>query len=414
MTAADRTLTLLVVWATILIGTGAAQDSATAAASVDRVRILLEIGRLDEAIAVLRQRMASNPTDARTHSALGSAYYLAKRPSEAMTEWRQAVAVDSTYSVPRTNIANALTDAGQLDSAIAEHRRVIALDSTNPRGYIDLGAALERKGLLDEAIAQWKHAVAINPNSATAWYNLGVTYARQKGWPEAWNALITTTDISEWYPNGFEALAALSKDASSDLERRVREAPADTMAHYYLAYAFSYRHDWGKAMSEIDRAIALDPSRAVFHKAKGWFWSRQGHNEEAIKSYQDCIAGDSANWACHNLLGWSYNALGEPNRARDALLAAAHINPNVIGIQENLALAYLTSDSWEEAAAAGERALALGSTYPLARLNLAAAYFYLQKYDLAWWHARAVERMGHAPVRDFIRDLARHSPEPHW
>ena len=414
MTLVLRALSFWAVSATILTGAAPAQDSGTVLSPLDRARILLDLGRVDQAIALLRARVAANPSDARTQSDLGSAYYLARRPAEAMIAWRQAIALDPGNVVTHMNLGNAFTDAGQFDSAIAEHRRVIALDSTRPTGYIDLGTALERKGLLDEAVVEWKHAVAIDPNSAIAWYNLGATTARQRKWRDALDDLIRAVDINEWYPDLFDLLRALSKDASHDLERGIRDAPTNPMAHYYLAYALSFRHDWTKAMSEIDQAIALDPSNPAFYKARGWFSSRQGHDEEAVRSYERCIVADSTSWACYNLLGWSYNALGEPNRARDALLAAAHINPNALAIQENLMNANEMSDRWAEAVAAGERALALGSTYPVARFDLAIAYFNLKRYDLAWWHGRIAERMGSTAARDFIRDLQRYSPEPNW
>jgi Flp pilus assembly protein TadD len=414
MTAATPTLLALMIASAGVVSPTSAQDSASTAPPVDHATVLLEIGRVDDAIGLLRQRVASAPGNARAHAALGTAYYLARRPGEAMTEWRSAIALDSTAIEPRRDLANAFTDAGQPDSAIAVFRRVIALDSTDAKGYVDLGVALDQKGQLDEAIAQWKHATTIDPNDALTWYNLGSAYARLQQWPAAWDALITATDINEWLPDLFETIEALSKQSSSDLERLVKGSPADTMAHYYLAYAFAFRHDWGKATSEIDRAIVLDPSRPLFHKAKGMIASRQRHNSDAIKSFQDCITHDGANWACLNLLGWSYNALGEPNRAREALLAAAHINPNVIGIQENLLLSYVMSERWEEGAASGEHAIALGSTYPPVRLNLVTAYMNLRKYDLAWWQLRIAEHMGYAPPQDMLRALASLSPEPHW
>jgi tetratricopeptide (TPR) repeat protein len=412
MTAARLTLTLM-VWSAAVVRPAASQDSAIAVIPTDRAVVLIQLGRVNEAIGLLLQRVASDSVDSHAHLALGSAYYLAKRARDAMREWHQAIRLDSTNMLPRTNLASAFIDAGQFDSAIAEDRRVIALDSSDVIAYDDLGAALDGMGSLNEAMAEWKHSVAINPNSVMAWYNLGGAYARQRNWSAAWDALITVMDINEWYANLFEVVDALAHKSSSDLEQRVKVAPSDTMAHYYLAYAFCFRHDWGKALVEIDRAIALDPSRAIFHKAKGMIASRQGHNADATKNFQDCITADSANWACHNLLGWSYNALGEPNRAREALLAAAHLNPNVVGIQENLGLAYLMADQYEESARAGERAIALGSTYGPVRMNLVAAYLKLQRYDLAWWQLRVAEHMGYAPP-DRLRALVSLSPEPRW
>jgi len=387
-----------------------AQDSTAAGQITRRAFVLAQVGHLDEAIVEARRVIELAPHSAVSYSNLGGFYLQKGEFDAAVSAFRKAIELDPRYRPAYSNLGNAYTDAGQLDSAIALHRRAMALDSTDARRYIDLGTALERNGQLEESIQQFKKAVALDPNNAMAWYDLGVSYYRLKRWPETLHALIAANEIDEFYPGLFQALQLVATEARSAFEQRAINHPEDPTAHYYLAYVYSYQRDWGKALTELDRATELDKGPEIA-RARAWFESRRGKDEEAIAAARACVPSD---WSCYLAVGYSFSHLKRPREALEALLRAASINPRVINVQQNLGVAYLMVGKTEEAATAFERALTLGAQSALVHLNLAVAYRDLGRYDLAWRHARILERMGHANARVLLQDLARRSPEPTW
>jgi len=402
---------LVLVWFSLVLPSlTSAQDSSAAAQAMQRAVRLIEVGRPNEGLVQARRAIELAPQSAIGYSNLGAVYWRIGDLAAAVLALRKAIELDPRYRPAYSNLGNTYIDAGQLDSAIAVHRRAITLDSTRARAYIDLGTALEKNGHLDESIQQFQKAVTLDSNSALAWYNLGVSYYRLKRWPDALNAFITANERDEFYPHLFETLQVVSTEGRGDFERGASDHPEDPMSHYYLAYAFSYQRDWGRAMKAINRASQL--ARAPeFARARAWFESRRGRDEAAIVAARACAPAD---WSCYIVLGYSLGRLRRAREALDALLKAASINPNVINVQQTLGVAFMMVGDNTNAAAAFEQALALGSRQSLVHLNLVFAYRDLGKYDLAWRHARILERMGHPDAQVVIQELSRRSPEPNW
>src|SRR5438128_2289993 len=66
--------------------------------------------------------------------------------------------------------------------------------------------------------------------------------------------------------------------------------------HYYLAYAREFRGEPGTAMKEMDRALALDPSKPEFYDAKAAFYWVREKPKQAVQVLRDCVAAVPASW----------------------------------------------------------------------------------------------------------------------
>ena len=175
--------------------------------------LLIQKGRLDEALNQLREAMAMEPGNATAHLAAGQllsgtgntdnaireyqtalrldpnlaqAHYLLGgelaergRPDEAIAQFRAALIAQPEYADAQNDLGMALDARGQSDEAIAHLREAVRLSPDNPETHNNLGASLANAGRLDEAIAQFREALRLKPGHPGAQRNLALVLAAQ-------------------------------------------------------------------------------------------------------------------------------------------------------------------------------------------------------------------------------------------
>jgi len=386
---------------------------------INRSTVLMDMGRVDEAIALLLRVIKSDPNNGAAYGNLGAAYYQKGQLDKATEALKKAVELDPKDKVARQNLGNAYTDAKKYDEAIAEHKKRIQLEPNNADAFVDLGVAYFEKGNYAGAMSSLKKAISINPNHPLARMNLGRNYRDSKKWPEAIDELLYARDLG-MYPEVYEDvennLRMTFKKCFSDLEKWARDEPNKPLSHYYFAYALMYNNkDWSKAMKEIDKAIELDKTSGRFRKAKAVLYLSQGKSKETIAACKDCIRVDPSNWGCYNLLCEEYMSTQNVKEALGVALKAVGMNPNALSTQFNLGSAYALNGENEKALEAFKKALSLSlllhKEHRGIHFNLAATYFNLGNYEMAWQHVRIAQRMGEE-ANDLIQELKKVSKEP--
>jgi superkiller protein 3 len=386
---------------------------------INRSAVLMDMGRVDEAIALLLRVIKSDPNNGAAYGNLGAAYYKKGQLDKAIEAFKKAVELDPKDEVARQNLGNAYTDAKKYDQAIVEHKKRIEFDPRNADAFVDLSVAYFEKGNYAEGMSSLKKALSINPNHPLARMNLGRHYRELKKGPEAIDELLYARDLG-MYPEVYEDLEndlrMTFQMCFSDLEKWARDEPNNPLSHYYFAYALMYNNkDWPKAMKEIDRAIELDKSNGRFRKAKAVLYLSQGREKETIAACKECIRVDPSSWGCYNLLCEEYMSTENMKEALGAALKAVAINPNALSTQFNVGSAYALNGENEKALEAFKKArslsLSLHKEHRGIHFNLAATYFNLKNYEMAWQHVRIAQRMGEE-VNNLIQELKKVSKEP--
>lgn len=86
-------------------------------------RSLLSLKRYDDAIVLLRGRLASNPADPALRAGLGGIYFKAGNETEAWAEWEATIAATPRSQVPYRTVAAILIENRLLDRAVEIYRR---------------------------------------------------------------------------------------------------------------------------------------------------------------------------------------------------------------------------------------------------------------------------------------------------
>jgi len=184
--------------------------------------------------ALMRARLRKYPGDFVALANLGSSLQTEGRLDEAIAVLRQAVAARPDDPGARNNLATALRAAGRTDEALAEFEQALRSRPDYTDAEYNLATTLLARGRNGEAIGHLEHVVRLQPEDAAALSDLGAAYA----------------------------MAGRPRDARSVLERSVRLEPANARAHFNLGLLAAARGQPAAAVGHFEQALRLDPANS--------------------------------------------------------------------------------------------------------------------------------------------------------
>ncbi len=141
--------------------------------------VLLEEGRVDEAIYHNIEAVRIRPDFIETHNDLGSNLYKIGRVDEAIDSYKRALEINPADVEVNANIGVALATKGDYAQA-AKHYRIAVKTMNTPAVHNNLGYVLAKMGKLDEAIEQFRLALQIRPDYKPAKVNLDIFLAEKQ------------------------------------------------------------------------------------------------------------------------------------------------------------------------------------------------------------------------------------------
>jgi tetratricopeptide (TPR) repeat protein len=199
-------------------------------------------GHLEEAIRHVTRAIELDPATALFHANLGEMHRLAGRPDLAIAHGERALALNPDYAEPLSNIGIVLYEQKKYAEALAYHRRALAIKPDFAAGHSNLGNALHAMRRFDEAVACYRETVTLRPDFADAWSNLG-TSLHHAGFYE-------------------EAIGALRRALALD--------PNNANAHSGLGLLLLMRGDFGDGLAEYEWRLRSTEVRLPYHPQRPW------------------------------------------------------------------------------------------------------------------------------------------------
>ncbi len=141
-------------------------------------RTLVDLGRVDEAIAHYKEALRIEPDELRARINYGNALAAQRRWTEAAEQFVRAVEIDPDYAPARTNFGNVLMQLARFDDALVQFQSAVALEPKSAEIRNSLGACYFQMARYDEAIDAFSEALELNPNYAKAARNLAAARAK--------------------------------------------------------------------------------------------------------------------------------------------------------------------------------------------------------------------------------------------
>jgi protein O-mannosyl-transferase len=129
-------------------------------------------GRMDEAIALDREAIATDPRFVGGYHNLGAHLAAQGKYQEAIPPYQTALRLRPRSPQTLYDLGGALTRLGRTDEAIAAYEAALAISPDMGPAHNNLGVVFLKLGRLDEAIRHFEEARRLQPTSALAWENL--------------------------------------------------------------------------------------------------------------------------------------------------------------------------------------------------------------------------------------------------
>jgi tetratricopeptide (TPR) repeat protein len=321
------------VWVTILGSFCHAQVTVTpqtptsqapepAAPDFTKTRLLMQQGKIDEAISELQAFRTDSPNTKGLDLELGTAYY----------------------------------KKSDFPKAIEYLTKALAADPANPEAKQLLGLSDYLGGHPADAIPLLEKVQGWYPRAnVDAAYILGICYIQTKDYPQARKAFARMFDVS---PDSaasymFTARMLLRQEFDPIAEEYAQKAaaldPKLPLVHFLLGELYLYKSRVPEAIGEFQKELAINPGQAATYYKLADAYSRVQKFEDAERVLQRSIWLDATSTGPFILMGKILEKKGEYELAVRSLQRAATMDPNNPTTHHLLGQAYRDMGKKEEA-----------------------------------------------------------------
>ena len=228
---------------------GKGRDDLLFRAGVCMGKLYVKSGRSAQAVALLRNVVASAPPGAaldEAYATLGLAHYYERLYDDAIFDMRKAIKINPNNADAKFNLK---TIRSRLE-------------------HFQAGKLFSRLGDRPRAVAEYRKAIELDPRFIEARHRLGVELYLAGNAPEALKELrrasLVTADYRKAHEIHYaEGLALLRLDRTGEamgrFEQTVQARPAFAPAHYEIGKILLEREEYDVAIDHFVKAIGSDP-----------------------------------------------------------------------------------------------------------------------------------------------------------
>jgi tetratricopeptide (TPR) repeat protein len=303
--------------------------------------VLMEAGDREASLAQLGEAVRLLPKSAEAHNALGEAYNTFSDPASARPEFERAVELDPRHAQAQANLGDVLVQLHEEKLGVPHLDQAIRLFGNQPDAAYSL--YLRARIYKDEheeakALPQLERAVALKPDLGAAWSELGAVRK------------------------------ALADDAGAltAFRRAVALLPGDAVAQYRLGSQLLDKDAAHDAVAHLEAAVRIDPKNQSALNALQRALRQDGQAErantvkaqltEVIRQRDQADQEQVAAFELNNR-GAALEKGGDLRGALEKYRAALELLPEHAGIRANVAVALLKLGNWQEGIAEMREAL---------------------------------------------------------
>ena len=321
-----------------------------------QAELYLAVGKLDEAIALCQQILASDPNSAETCKTLGKALQAQGKLEDARYWYKVAIALKPDFAQVFANLGTLCATLQQWQEAIGCYQKAISLQPEFAGFYRNLSRVFTQIGKAEEAADYWYQALMLEPvEIAEEYLDLGNTLLIQK-----------KTEL-----------------ALICYRRTICLNPSCCEAYDKLADAAGKLQQWEEAIINYRKAIQLQPDISEFHYKLGNTLQASGLFNESVTAYHESIYLNPNSYLSYYHLGGAMFKLEKWSEAVIAYRTGIEINPNFSSSYYSIGEAYDKLEQWSDSATGYQRATELDHNSFAAFHKLGDALFKLEKWSEA-------------------------------
>jgi len=332
-------------------------------------RLLVRLGRLDEAEAAYQDLLGLSPGDEESWAEYAQLLAARNKPDAAQNAYQQYLKIVPFDVNTRIELVKLLSGLGRKQEARREIETAKAYALDSEQVYEFSAFLYLQDNRIDLAKKEYLGLLSQNPESESAIYSLGLIEAEQKNWAEAqaWFSRIPESSklyldarsqvIQAFYYQGKKdeafdmarrlvgghagdagtwlTLAGLYQkeekydEAISTLNDGLKRIPDDPQIFYSLAMVYSLTGNIDKSLELAQAALLKKPEDPALLNFIGYTWADQGKNLDQAQEYiKRALAKDPDNGAIIDSLAWVNFRKGRTRESLKLLEKAVKIIPD--------------------------------------------------------------------------------------
>ena len=273
-----------------------------------RGKVLIELQKVNDAIADFKKAVSIKNDKVEYHTALGDAYFMNGDVGNSYASLQKALSIDPDNLEALLKMGEITFYSKDYDRAIETLNKVTAIDKNNRTAYFMKGYIYKETGDTSNAVFYFRKVIDLYPDYEPAYEELGMLYAQHKDILGV-EYLTTAIEMEPKNINALYGLAKLYQDA---------EEPENANKYYV-------------------RILEIDPQNK-------YAWHNRGYMEmtlyqdydAAIEFFTNAINADNLYVEAHANRGLAYELKGDRSNARICYQAALQIDPSCKPAQEGL------------------------------------------------------------------------------
>ncbi|MDQ0314275.1 tetratricopeptide repeat protein [Amorphus orientalis] len=257
--------------------------------------VLLRRGAVDEAFEVIGRATSLDPGNPVNYENLAVVYRLRDESDYALTCLEAAVTAAPDRVEARIGLAEMLISTGRLDDAVEHIETAYQVHPDRPEVLVALGGAHMMRGDLAKAIASYRKALEVKPDTAEAHANLSTIYAGSGRPKDALDHAERAHALEPLNP-AFASLLAGALEATGHTERGIGLIERMLVLHPRLPDLHGRLASLRLAAGQTDDALAgivkqLRDNRddPVLLETMSQLLHRAGRREQALTAARECL-----------------------------------------------------------------------------------------------------------------------------
>lgn len=268
-----------------------------------RSDILMDMGKPDEAIEVLQQKVESVPALERIDllMSLADIYDEEARFEEVYDTLIRVLRIDPNYSEALYKLSFWADLANKNEHSIEFHQELIDADPFNPVAWYNLASAYHSLKRYEEAIDAYEYCIALDDNVEAAYRNVADAYMKVRNFDKAIEALEKNLEIGKPEDVIYEAMGQCfekKKDYSKAryyYRQAIKLSPADDLFFFLIGETYLKEKDYAKAFQSYLSAYKLDEANYHYAYALGFCQSVLNNDKEAVVYFLKSLSLKSNN-----------------------------------------------------------------------------------------------------------------------
>jgi len=322
----------------------------------ERARLLLRLGRLEDAEMAYQELLQAAPGDAESWVEYGQLLVGRGRLSQSLDAYHQYLAINPSDTGVRLEVVKLLNQLGKKEEARKEIETAKSFSPDADEVY-ELSAFLYlQDNQIDKAKQEYMTLLAINPDSDRAAFSLGLIEEENKNWDQAANWFELVPEKSKLYLDAkAQAIWALynqdKKNEALDLARKMTgEHPGKNVSWLTLAGLCQKEEKYDEGIQVLQDGLKHLPEDTELVYSLAMFYSLVGNNDKALELAQTALLKKPEDPSLLNFIGYTW-ADTDQNlaQAEDYIKRALEKEPGNGAIIDSLGWVYFKKGRYQDA-----------------------------------------------------------------